>query len=489
MSELGLLPAHELALKLRRREVSSLELLDHYAARVDRLNPSLNAVVVTDMAAARARAIAADDALARGESWGLLHGLPMTVKDSFDVPGMPTTWGFESQRNNVASKPAVAIGRLTDAGAVIFGKTNVPVALADWQTFNPVYGTTNNPWDLSCGPGGSSGGSAAALAAGLTSMEFGSDIGASIRNPAHYCGVYGHKPTWGVVPMEGHQLPGEECIDNLDIAVVGPMARSATDLILSMNIVSAPLAAYGSMGWQPIQWRDTAPAPERCRVAIVYDDAMAPVDDAIQNAMRELADFLRQQGVKVIEDARPVDSRQTHRVYVHLVRSATGAWLDAEVYDKYKQHAQARAADDDSFAAMHYCGSTLSYRDWVAFDEQRAVLRRQWRAFFESYDLIITPVACSAAFPHMQTGERWERMVTVNGQLRPSTDSMFWAGYPGLVGLPATAIPLGLSAHGLPVGAQIIGPAFSDSTCLRFAQWLEREWRGFVAPAMATSSR
>jgi amidase len=227
------------------------------------------------------------------------------------------------------------------------------------------------------------------------------------------------------------------------------------------------LAAYGSMGWQPIQWRDTAPAPERCRVAIVYDDAMAPVDDAIQNAMRELADFLRQQGVKVIEDARPVDSRQTHRVYVHLVRSATGAWLDAEVYDKYKQHAQARAADDDSFAAMHYCGSTLSYRDWVAFDEQRAVLRRQWRAFFESYDLIITPVACSAAFPHMQTGERWERMV----------------------GLPATAIPLGLSAHGLPVGAQIIGPAFSDSTCLRFAQWLEREWRGFVAPAMATSSR
>ena len=203
MTDLALLPATELALRLRRRELSSLELLQHHLRRVERLNPALNAVVVLDTDVALQRARDADAALARGECWGPLHGLPMTVKESFDLPGLPTTWGFEAQRGNIATQHAVAVQRLLDAGAVVFGKTNVPVALADWQSFNPVYGTTNNPWDVTRTPGGSSGGSAAALAAGLTALELGSDIGASIRNPAHYCGVWGHKPTWGVVPHAG----------------------------------------------------------------------------------------------------------------------------------------------------------------------------------------------------------------------------------------------------------------------------------------------
>jgi len=253
--ELAFQSASELSRRLRRRELSSVELLQHYLQRIERLNPALNAVVVLDAERALQRAKAADAALDRGEIWGPLHGLPMTVKESFDVPGLPTTWGFETMRDNIATRTATSVQRLLDAGALIFGKTNVPVAMADWQTFNPVYGTTNNPWDTTRTPGGSSGGSAAALAAGLTALELGSDIGASIRNPAHYCGVWGHKPTWGVVPQQGQQLPGMECVETIDIGVAGPLARSAQDLTLAMDVLSTPLRSFGALGWQPAAWR------------------------------------------------------------------------------------------------------------------------------------------------------------------------------------------------------------------------------------------
>jgi amidase len=206
MSDLAFLPAHELARRLRRGELSALELLDHYLGRIGRLGGTINAVVVLDADRARQRARAADAALARGEIWGPLHGLPITVKESFNVAGLPTTYGFATHARNIATSDALLVQRLQAAGAVLFGKTNVPVSLADWQTFNPVYGTTGNPWDTGRTPGGSSGGAAAALAAGFTGLELGSDIGASIRNPAHYCGVWGHKPTWGVLPMAGHEL-------------------------------------------------------------------------------------------------------------------------------------------------------------------------------------------------------------------------------------------------------------------------------------------
>ena len=201
MSDLAFLPAHELARRIRRRQLSSVELLELYLDRISRLGAPINAVVVLDAGRARARARAADEALARGESWGPLHGVPMTVKESFNITGLPTTYGFTAYADNIATSDALTVQRLQAAGAVIFGKTNVPASLADWQSFNPVYGTTGNPWDVGRTPGGSSGGSAAALAAGFTALELASDIGASIRNPAHYCGVWGHKPTWGVVPM------------------------------------------------------------------------------------------------------------------------------------------------------------------------------------------------------------------------------------------------------------------------------------------------
>jgi Asp-tRNA(Asn)/Glu-tRNA(Gln) amidotransferase A subunit family amidase len=237
MTDLAFLPATELARRVRRGELSSCELLQHFIARIERLDGGINAVVVRDFERARVQADAADAARARGELRGPLHGVPITVKESFDVPGLPTTWGFEHLRHHTATRHALAVQRLVEAGAIVLGKTNVPTALADWQSFNPVYGTTRNPWDPSRTPGGSSGGSAAALAAGFSALELGSDIGASIRNPAHYCGVYGHKPTYGVVPYEGHLLPG--IVQPGDISVAGPLARSARDLAAHFGTLDA----------------------------------------------------------------------------------------------------------------------------------------------------------------------------------------------------------------------------------------------------------
>jgi len=299
--DIAFLPAHELARRLRRREIGALELLERYLARVARLNPQLNAIVVLDAERARQRAREADAALARGEGhlWGPLHGLPMTVKESFNVAGLPTTYGYAAFADNRATGDAVTVQRLKAAGAVIFGKTNVPVSLADWQSFNPVYGTTHNPWDVARTPGGSSGGAAAALAAGLTGLELGSDIGASIRNPAHYCGVWGLKPSWGVLPQIGHELTPLPNADNFDIAAVGPMARSAFDLTLAMEVLGQPLSMHTPLGRVPLAWRTRGTPPRRCRVAIISDDAEAAVDTPLRAALARLADFLRREGVVV----------------------------------------------------------------------------------------------------------------------------------------------------------------------------------------------
>src|SRR5499426_3254729 len=288
--------ARQLAADIRKKKIGCLELLDLYLARVDKHDAALNAIVVRDFERARARARAADRALAKRDVWGPLHGVPMTVKESYDVAGLPTTWGVPTYKNNIASKNAVVVERLLDAGAVVFGKTNVPLFLSDWQSFNAIYGTTNNPWDLTRAPGGSSGGSAAALAAGLTALEAGSDIGSSIRNPAHFCGVYGHKPTWGIVPRSGQALPWQTA--PVDIDVVGPLARSAGDLAIALSVMAGP-DAIEAAGWQ---LRLRPPRQKRLRdfkVALLLDAPEAPADRQVQDRLTALADFLRRQKVKV----------------------------------------------------------------------------------------------------------------------------------------------------------------------------------------------
>ncbi|HWP14407.1 MAG TPA: amidase family protein, partial [Xanthobacteraceae bacterium] len=228
MDQLHYKSATDLASLIRRKKVSALELLDHFLDRIEKHNPKLNAVIWMDREGARKRAKAADAALKKGKRLGPLHGVPMTIKESFQVAGSPTTWGLPAMKDNVTQTTAVVAQRMIDAGVTLFGKSNVPVMLADWQSYNSVYGTTNNPWDVSRTPGGSSGGSSAALAAGLTGIEAGSDIGSSIRNPAHYCGVFGHKPTYGLITPRGQALPN--VVAPSDISVVGPLARSAQDL-------------------------------------------------------------------------------------------------------------------------------------------------------------------------------------------------------------------------------------------------------------------
>jgi amidase len=472
--------AKQLASDIRRRKLGCLEVLDLYLARMERLNGKLNAIVVTDVDGARRRARQADAALRRGKPWGPFHGVPMTIKESYDVAGMPTTWGLPALKDNVAPRNALAVDRLLAAGVVLFGKTNVPAWLADYQSYNDVYGTTNNPWDLARSPGGSSGGSAVALAAGLTGLEAGSDIGSSIRTPAHYCGVFGHKPTFGIVPPRGQALPGR--VAQGDISVIGPMARSAEDLAIGLSVMAGPDEIDGA------GLRLALPAPRRkalreFKVAVMLDDPAAEVDREVQARLQALADFLGKRKVKVSLTARPAfDTAEAHRTYIFLLRAATAGRQTAEEFSRNAEITRGLAPDDQRYYAWTMRANTASHRDWLAANETRHKMRWRWAEFFREWDLLLCPVASSAAFPHDHAGERHERMITVNGKRVPCVDQLFWAGYGGMAYLPATVAPAGLTPAGLPVGVQIIGPQYGDRTCIEFARLLEREFQPFVPP-------
>jgi amidase len=472
--------AKQLASDIRRRKLGCLEVLDLYLARMERLNGKLNAIVVTDVDGARRRARQADAALRRGKPWGPFHGVPMTIKESYDVAGMPTTWGLPALKDNVAPRNALAVDRLLAAGVVLFGKTNVPAWLADYQSYNDVYGTTNNPWDLARSPGGSSGGSAVALAAGLTGLEAGSDIGSSIRNPAHYCGVFGHKPTFGIVPPRGQALPGR--VAQGDISVIGPMARSAEDLAIGLSVMAGPDEIDGA------GLRLALPAPRRkalreFKVAVMLDDPAAEVDREVQARLQALADFLGKRKVKVSFTARPAfDTAEAHRTYIFLLRAATAGRQTAEEFSRNAEITRGLAPDDQRYYAWTMRANTASHRDWLAANETRHKMRWRWAEFFREWDLLLCPVASSAAFPHDHAGERHERMITVNGKRVPCVDQLFWAGYGGMAYLPATVAPAGFTPAGLPVGVQIIGPQYGDRTCIEFARLLEREFQAFVPP-------
>jgi len=472
--------AKQLASDIRRRKLGCLEVLDLYLARMERFNGKLNAIVVTDVDGARRRARQADAALRRGKPWGPFHGVPMTIKESYDVAGMPTTWGLPALKDNVAPRNALAVDRLLAAGVVLFGKTNVPAWLADYQSYNDVYGTTNNPWDLARSPGGSSGGSAVALAAGLTGLEAGSDIGSSIRNPAHYCGVFGHKPTFGIVPPRGQALPGR--VAQGDISVIGPMARSAEDLAIGLSVMAGPDEIDGA------GLRLALPAPRRkalreFKVAVMLDDPAAEVDREVQARLQALADFLGKRKVKVSFTARPAfDTAEAHRTYIFLLRAATAGRQTAEEFARNAEITRGLAPDDQRYYAWTMRANTASHRDWLAANETRHKMRWRWAEFFREWDLLLCPVASSAAFPHDHAGERHERMITVNGKRVPCVDQLFWAGYGGMAYLPATVAPAGFTPAGLPVGVQIIGPQYGDRTCIEFARLLEREFQAFVPP-------
>ena len=472
--------ATELARLLRAGKVTASSLLDQCLEQYARHNQTLNAVVVSDIGRAKKAAAASDRRLKNGKSIGPFDGVPMTAKESFDWTGTPSTWGDPRFKDNIASTDAVAITRLTDAGAILYGKTNVPLMLADWQSFNAIYGTTNNPWDVTRVPGGSSGGSAVALATGMSALEIGSDIGASIRNPAHYCGVFGHKPTYGVVPYRGHLLPGT--VQPSDISVAGPLARSASDLAIMMKLLA------GTEGTEARGYKLTLPPAQQTslkqfRVAVMVTDEQSEVDLPVQDLIGALTAFLGKRVKKLSTTARPgFSTREAMDVYIAMLRSATSRrQTDAEFIANWAR-VQATDPMDDSYLTKMLRAYVLPHRDWLRYNERRHQMRLLWDQFFEDWDVMLCPAAASAAFPHDQQGERHERTIEVNGRHVPTTDQLFWAGYSGGYHLPSTVAPMGLTAQGLPAGIQIIARQYGDYTSIRFAQLLEKEYCGFVPP-------
>jgi amidase len=465
---------------IRDGKIGCRELLELYVDRIARFNPALNAIIATDFARARRRADEADAALARGELWGPLHGLPMTVKESYDLEGFVTSWGSPDFKDNRPDRTAPSIARLIAAGANVFGKTNVPLFLGDLQAYNALYGTSSNPWDLRRTPGGSSGGSAAALAAGLTALEAGSDIASSIRTPAHYCGLYGHKPTFGLVTTSGQRVAKK--LGTTDLAVVGPMARSADDLALALRIMAGPDDVDAQA------WRVELPAPRKqhlrdFRVAVMLDAPHAPVDDEIKTRIQLLAEAAATAGATVSFTARPrVDTEEADLLFRRLLDSALSGRGPDAAFHAAQEAARGLAADDDSARALSLRNATLSHRDWLAANESRHRMRLAWSEFFGDFDLLLCPAAASVAPLHNHEGEPFDRPIPVNGQQVPLSSQLFWAGYAGLAYLPATVAPAGMTPQGLPTGVQIIAPPYGDLSCIHFARLLEEACLGFTRP-------
>jgi amidase len=472
--------ASAVAATIRDGHSSSREIVEASIARIEGAGRRLNAVVVERFDAARAEADAADKARAEGRAGGPLAGVPITIKESFDHGGLPTTFGHPDRRDHRASADAVAVARLKSAGAIVLGKTNVPKDLADWQSFNAVYGATNNPWDEGRSPGGSSGGAAAALAAGLTALELGSDIAGSIRVPAAWCGVWGHKPTFGVVPMRGHAMAEPSAPS--DILVAGPLARSAFDLELALDLLAGADAAEGS-AWRLELPREPRRRAADFRIAVVTSDTQFPVDARIRTALGELAAALRSDGAAVdLDPALPLASVEHNALFVTLLRGATSGRLKPAEVEALRAKAATFPDGDPGYDALMHRGLSQSHRDWLAANDRRAALVVAWRTFFARYDALICPITTTPAFPHMQGVPKIDQFVDVDGSRRPVSDNYYWIGLPSLSWLPATTIPLGASPAGLPIGAQIIGPAFADYRCIRLAQAIETSFRRFTPP-------
>ena len=480
MTDIAYKSAIELVADITSGQISSRELTEHYIERIERYDGAINSVVVRDFERALEAADAADAALARGEQLGPLHGLPMTVKEAYDVTGLPTTWGIPMFAENIATADAAYVTRLKEAGAHLLGKTNVPLNLADFQSYNEIYGQTGNPWDLARTPGGSSGGSSAALAAGLTGLEAGSDIGGSIRNPAHFCGIYGHKPTWGVVPPQGHSLPGDK--KPPDIAVIGPMARSAEDLALSMRLV-AGADVDNAAGWQ---LHLPTPAKTRLadfRVAVWPTHEMAPVAAEVAARVEEVAGKLEALGADVHIGARPdIDFNESMDVYIALLQGVMAESVVGEEREQILDTVAALAPDDMTMNAMMMRGAVQDHGSWLKSHNQRYYLRERWRAFFADFDILICPQTATPAFPHNHSEPVMERTLMVDNTEQSYWQQLFWAGTITVAHLPSTVFPTGLSSDGLPIGLQAVGAEFNDYVTIDFARLMAAEFGGFQAP-------
>jgi amidase len=474
--------ARDLTESLAARTISSRELTDACISRIEALDGKINAVVVRDFDRARAAADAADAALDKGERRPLL-GVPMTVKEQYNVAGLPTTWGYPRFRAWRPDFDALAVQRLKNAGAVILGKTNVPLGLGDWQSYNEIYGTTNNPWDLGRTPGGSSGGAAAALAAGFVPLELGSDIGGSLRAPAHFCGIFSHKPSIGLIPMRGAGYPDTPPIPiDDDLPVLGPMARSAGDLALELSVLAGPDPLWGG-----IAYKLDLPPPRHQRLAdyrvlVLTKHPLLKTANSVSSAVSDLADKLGKLGCQVMTGHPDMpDLVRTTRVYIELLNAFFAADLTPE------EAAQARAMTDNfapdnlSLGATRLRGLTMSHAAWINTSRIRTNLRARWQALLLDVDAILCPPMPTVAFPH-DHAPQLTRRIEIDGTNVPYQDQVAWSALATLIGLPATVMPIARSPEGLPIGVQIIGGYLSDRTTIAFAGLIEREMGGFTPP-------
>jgi amidase len=476
--------ATEMLAGLRARRFSALELLDLHRRRIARYNPELNAIVTPSFEQAGRDAEAADARRARGEEAPLL-GLPMTLKESINVRGLRTTVGLPAWKDFRAEHDAPVTTRVRAAGAVLMGKTNIPPMLADWQSNNPVYGRTSNPWNRGLTPGGSSGGGAAALAAGLTALEFGSDIGGSIRVPAAFCGVYGHRPSETAMPRSGQfpfpPLPNPAVF----MGVQGPMARSAEDLELALDVAAGPDTG------EDVAWRLTLPPARRerladFRVGVLPPVTWVPLDTEVAAALDDVAARLGRLGcqVKPVQPAPLGDFRQHYALYLTLLAAVT---LSRVSLEQRRARLDVMRTRDDEWSRAFQRGAESGAPDYIAWIGQREQVRAAWRSFFTDWDVLLAPAFFRPAYPHWdkpwpETPASIQQTLDVNGQAVLEELGLFYPSVATVAGQPATALPAGRTRSGLPVGLQAIGPYLEDRTPLRFAGLVAREFGGFTRP-------
>ncbi|MEU6553706.1 amidase family protein [Streptomyces sp. NPDC046915] len=457
-------PAHIQLQALDRREISSRELLDLHLERIDASH--VNAVITRDDEAARAAAQAADERRARNEKWGTIDGLPLTIKDSFETAGLRTTSGAEDLADHVPARDADAVARLRYQGAVIMGKTNTPAYCQDLHTDNSLFGPTLHPHDPKRTVGGSSGGPAAAVAAHLTPADLGSDLAGSLRLPAHYCGVYGLRPTLGLIPARGHIPRPPGWITSSDMVTPGPLARHPRDLDLLLDALTTPSPAENS------PWRVNLPTARRAvgqlRVAVWAQDARCPVDRETADALASVEQALASAKADVRRTVGPVGFADSLRLFEQLLHATATAATDDAAGAAELAAASDLHEDDVSPRATFLRHRTQTHRAWLRANEERVRLQQTWHRFFADgqYDVLITAAAPTAAIP------AGSRSLRVDGVERSFFDQTGWANLTSHVGLPSLVMPLARSADGLPIGVQLVGPAYSDRILLAMAEHL-----------------
>lgn len=463
---------------LQSKRISAEELLKLALGRHEKLHKRLNAVINVDLTNALERARAIDDARMKDGPLGPLAGLPMTIKDTLDVAGMPASAGLDRFRHRVC-EDANAVSGTRRAGAVIWGKTNVPVMAGDWQSFNDLYGTTNNPWDAERTSGGSSGGAAAALAVGITPLEIGSDIGGSLRVPAHFCGVFSHKPTWGLVSQIGHVPPHPGAHAERDLNVIGPMARSARDLRLLLSIIAAgPVAAK-------------APAADltKTRIGVWVDADGFALDGEIRTVLEVFVTQLAEAGVEIELISSPVPTDQLMAAYQVLLGSIIGSDMpEAQRRQMQSMRGVSKLAvtlgADERSSIAQVRAYTATHAEWLEADEVRCRLRDGLKTVFSKYDVILAPVSPVVAFQHNHRAFATRKLVCSDGAALPYASMLDWIALATACQLPVTTVPAGHAMSGLPVGVQLIGPQGGDAKTLAIAQAIDEHIRGFVAPTL-----